>query len=109
MAATVTTVKINTCSKHGSIPWDFCEQCQSEKCEHGKQASEQCNLCNADQSWATAPITDDELERIKRNSSWGNIGTAFRLSVRPRDYRSVDLLAKLLAEYEQLRAQAKKA
>jgi hypothetical protein len=91
------------CDAHGELPWSACDKCNAELCAHGKRLTQHCDECNADQSWATAPITDDELARIKQVVGWGSSGP-FRLPTTPRNYHFVSLLPKLLLEYEQLRA-----
>lgn len=101
----VITEKKYVCDKHGEVKWDHCEQCLAEKCEHGKMLSQQCDECSVDTSWATAPLTAEEIARIAKAVEQESLGI-FRRSTKPRNYTCVSLLPKLIAEYMALRSKS---
>jgi hypothetical protein len=93
------------CDKHGPIGHEkSCPQC--DLCEHGKMRSQHCEECAKDDSWATAPISDVELEQCEGWLRWGEGPT--RRAPKPRVFSSVQLMRKLLIEYRALREAARK-
>jgi hypothetical protein len=95
--------KYYECSEHGKIMHGYgsiCPYC--DKCEHGKMRTQHCieGKCG-DMTWATAPISRDEFDRMKIQSN--NYVINRRTSPHPRQFTTVNLLHKLLAEYEVLK------